>query len=191
MTDGPHRTLPMRSAWKGFAYRADNQSYSAEEVAELVCPALASDWQSEVRPSLLHSATLILEESAQQGLFGNEVHEINCLRSSCDSPLAAAFCDAVKNVLIDGLRGPDAVEQAIRTSLVDRALCQIRAVEEHYMRRSDRVRASSVRLRLEEAVNCTSFDALVKAISSGLSIIRRFEPKVRDDLDDGVQLCAR
>lgn len=191
MSDGPHRSLPLRRAWKRFAGRADNLSFTAQEVAEMVCPAIADDWRSEVRPGLVKAVASVLEEPTQQGLFACDMEELRRLRAGCDSPFAAAFCDAAKDVLSDGARGQEALENAIGSAFLDRSLCQVRSVEEHYLRKAGRDRAANVRARLEEAVKHASFGELAKVIAQGASTARRFEPSVRDGLDDGVQLCPQ
>lgn len=188
MSDGPHRSLPLRPAWKRFAGCADNISFSAEEVAEMVCPAVADDWRSEIRPGLIHAIASILDEPVQKGFFAGDIAEVARLRARCDSPFAAAFCDAAKDALLDGIRGTEALERAIESSCQDRSLCQVRSVEEHYLRKSGRNRAANVRTRLEEAVQKASFRELSKAIAQGVSTARRFDPPARDGLDDGVQL---
>jgi len=36
MSDGPHRTLPMRRGWKRLAKRADKSAFNAEDVKDAV-----------------------------------------------------------------------------------------------------------------------------------------------------------
>lgn len=48
MSDGPHRSLPMRKPWRELAMRGDKAAYSASEVAEAATNALASDFKMEV-----------------------------------------------------------------------------------------------------------------------------------------------
>jgi hypothetical protein len=178
----------MRHAWKRLAERADNSSFTADQVAEAVCPALADDWRAEVPASLVEAVASVLGEGTQAGLFAGDTDELGRLRVACDSPLAAAFVDAAGDVLVDGLRGPQAIEQAVEAALQDRALREIRSVEEHYLRKSPRARAVNVRARLESSVARASFDELARAISKGEAFVRRFKPVRRDGLDEGVPL---
>ena len=55
MSDGPHRSLPMRKPWKDLAMRGDKAAYSASEVAEAATNALASDFKMEVSWELTQS----------------------------------------------------------------------------------------------------------------------------------------
>src|SRR5665213_1002851 len=53
MSDGPHRSLPMRKPWRELAKRGDQGTYDAEQVAEAAAGALASDFKNEVKWSLI------------------------------------------------------------------------------------------------------------------------------------------
>ena len=46
MSDGPHRTLPMRHAWKQLAKRADKSANDSRDVADAICPTLVANWVS-------------------------------------------------------------------------------------------------------------------------------------------------
>jgi hypothetical protein len=75
MSDGPHRTLPMKPRWKQLAQRAHGRTYSLEEVSEAYAPALAGDWISEVRNPLLKAIQTAVVESDQGQLFSNQAIE--------------------------------------------------------------------------------------------------------------------
>lgn len=188
MSDGPHRTLPMRAAWKSLAERADNPNYSAEQVAEAVCAALAGDWRAEVSASLVQAVGSVFDDGEQSGLFTGDVEELARIRAGCDSPLAAAFVDAAADALADGLRGREAIREALEAALQDRALREFRSVEEHYLRKSPQARAANVRGRLESALGLAAVSDLARTITQGASTSRRFMPAKRDGLDEGVPL---
>ena len=40
MSDGPHRSLPMRRGWKHVAERGDKPAFTTEDIAEAIVPAL-------------------------------------------------------------------------------------------------------------------------------------------------------
>ena len=48
MSDGPHRSLPLRPGWKRTAERADTPAYEATEVTRAASRALEDDWRAEV-----------------------------------------------------------------------------------------------------------------------------------------------
>lgn len=188
MSDGPHRTLPMRPAWKALAERADNVNFTPEQVAESMRPALIGDWQAEVPKALVDAVASVLGDGLQAGLFAGDKEELNRLRAGSDSPLVAALVDAAGDVLADGGRGPEAIEQAVEAALLDRALREIRSVEEHYLRRSASGRAANVRARLEGSVAQASIGELARSIVQGVTAAGRFRPAKRDGLDEGVPL---
>ena len=63
MSDGPHRSLPMRPAWKKLAERADKAAFSAEEVRDALPAALAEDWRKEIPDSIVWKVREILSDS--------------------------------------------------------------------------------------------------------------------------------
>ncbi len=48
MSDGPHRSLRKRLAWRKVAEVSDNRAFTREEIAEKVARALADDWRTDV-----------------------------------------------------------------------------------------------------------------------------------------------
>jgi hypothetical protein len=48
MSDGPHRSLPMRRGWKRVAERGDKRAYASEEVSEAIIVALEQDCRQEM-----------------------------------------------------------------------------------------------------------------------------------------------
>src|SRR6267142_7186561 len=53
MSDGPHRSLPMRPGWKRVAERAHNRNYDAQQVQEALLAALAKDCRIELSPAFI------------------------------------------------------------------------------------------------------------------------------------------
>ena len=188
MSDGPHRSLPMRRAWKTLAAQADNKAFTLDHVAEAACFALAGDWQMEIPPTVVKAVASVFGDEAQTGLFTGDIQALTRLRTDSGSPLMAAFIDAAADVITDGLRGPQAIERAIEATLLERALRELRAVEEHFLRRSPRDRAVNVRVRLENSVALAPLGELARAIAKGAASVRRFQPEKRDGLDEGVPL---
>jgi hypothetical protein len=178
----------MRQGWKALAERADNPNFTPDQVAEAVCPALADDWRAEVATSLVDAVASVLGDGEQSGLFVGDADELARIRARCDSPLAAAFVDAASDVLVDGIRGPEAIRQAVEAALLDRSLRESRSVEEHYLRKSDQARAANMRQRLEGAVGLAALGDLARVIGQGASTARRFTPAKRDGLEEGVPL---
>jgi hypothetical protein len=60
MSDGPHRSLPMRAGWKRTAEQADKPAYSAAEVSDAMCRAVEDDWRAEISDSCVRRLGQIL-----------------------------------------------------------------------------------------------------------------------------------
>lgn len=189
MSDGPHRSLNMRPAWKRLAEVADNRNYTTEDVCERYPEALASDWRSEVPDSIIKGARDIVAES-QESLFGDQrPAKIEALQSDAAGfPLAGVLLDCINDALSSGLTGTDALVEGTNKALQDRAARSVRQVEEHYNRESNARRAEHVRERFEGAVVQTDLKGLAEKLvgpGNGISI-----PKAqkRKGIEDGVPL---
>src|SRR5919202_1357737 len=125
MSDGPHRSLPMRRPWKRLAARADVPSYSPAEVAEALRSALVAGWSSEVTPSLLRRVGMLTEEG---GLFVEQAdRDLTLLRgTAAASPLAGLLIDCTRDALAEGLRGERATVFAVEAALPELALRGVR-----------------------------------------------------------------
>ena len=189
MSDGPHRSLPMRRAWKELAKRADKRAYDAAQVQEAMLHALASDWKNEVSPALV----LALREvfSGRDNSLG--LREIALDQLEAAKPLAAgsvfgtnavSWCvRAVKERRLDKAAFYEAIGSAIR----ERGFAASRQVEEHYLRESSHKRADHVGTRVESALAAFSDVALATtAVEPRPS--RRTGLTKRTDLNDGVSL---
>jgi hypothetical protein len=188
MSDGPHRTLPLRRKWKIVTERADVEAYSAGEVAEALCPALASDWRAEVSASLFRALAGLFERGDQTNLVPNGAQDFAALRAGAQSPLEALLVDVSCDVLRDGRRGNDALLGAVHDSLTERALASIRQVEEHYLREAPERDPSGVRTRLEASIAAAPIAELARALVEGKPTTKDFRTKKRDGVDDGVSL---
>src|SRR6266576_3022238 len=67
MSDGPHRSLPMRSWWKQAALRADRSAFDLTECAEAIEVALEREFSEELRPVFLKGLN---DAHEKPGLFG-------------------------------------------------------------------------------------------------------------------------
>jgi hypothetical protein len=187
MSDGPHKTLPLRPSWRKLAERADNESFTAEQVSEAVCPALAGDWRAEISDATLKAVSACVGDSPQLGLFASQA-ELLRLRAQCGSPMAALLVDAACDAVADGLVGREAMEKAIADALSERAIRGSRQVEEHYLRKSSGRRAARVRARLNSCAGAPAIASLARAIAQGTGTARQFKPTKHDGLDQGVAL---
>jgi hypothetical protein len=189
MSDGPHRSLPMRLAWKKVAERADMASCPQAQVEEAVCPALAADWHGEIPDKLLPELRAALCVEATGVLFPDQTErDLDTLRSKATSPLAGLVIDYTRQAVTEGLRGEAALNFAVSSALQERALCGLRQVAEHYHRKVGFERTENVAGRLGAALGAASIDRLARDLMGGQPSPMSRAPAKRDGIDEGVPL---
>lgn len=162
MSDGPHRSLPMRKAWKELAMRADQKTYDLAQVSEAAPYALASDWRNEVSASLLKAIKNVF--AGQGNSLGMREIALDQLEKA--KPLAAGSVFGASAVawavqlVHEGRTDSNALYDVVGLAAKERAYAGIRQVEEHYLRESHERRADGVRSRLEGAISGISVTQL-------------------------------
>lgn len=189
MSDGPHRSLPLRKAWKELAKRGDQSVYDAEQVAEAAAGALVSDFKNEIKWSLVdllksiftgQDNSLMLPEIAIQELE-------NARTQAAGSVFGMNAVSWSIELISEGKFGLDAFYEAIGLAAKMRGFANVRQVEEHYIRESNQRRAKYVTGRLTSAITNFSETRLGSLlVSSELTGARR--PKKKQHLDEGVPL---
>jgi hypothetical protein len=186
MSDGPHRSLPMRPGWKKVAEYTDNEVFALEDVRGAILAAVEQDWRKEISPSVigciqdvLGGATLFNEDSLRA------FEDLR--RSVAGSALGSALLDHVAYTVSDGKSGDAALQEAVTRTLTDWSARCARQVEEHYLRKSSAATTKNVRSRIKEGIQLVPFTALTSRLLSPEST-----PALRlakhDGLDDGVPL---
>ena len=84
MSDGPHRSLPMRPAWKKAAERADKPAYSAQAVREAISQAVESDWRAEVSDSCVRNLSEIFGDRQLPLLKDSRAAQFAAIRRSLE-----------------------------------------------------------------------------------------------------------
>ena len=161
MSDGPHRSLPMRRHWKDLAERAAKAAYSVDQVCEMLPYALKKD----LREVPLAAVRDILGGAPQGALFPNErIEQLEAVRqASRRSAASNAVIDYAIQAVGDGLTGDAAFRATLENACEERARSGFRSVEEHYHREATARSARYVRDRLDAARQQCDF----KAIASG------------------------
>ncbi len=137
MSDGPHRSLPMRLGWKKVAACGDNRAFAPEEVSECVVPALEADCREEISPTFLDSFNALYDT-----LFRvNPESELESLSDLAGSGLERRVLENAKRLAAQGETGPDAPVKAVTNTLMDHAARCSKQVEEHWLRESTERRA--------------------------------------------------
>lgn len=186
MSDGPHRSLPMRKAWKELAKRADQRTYDLEQVSAAVPSALAGDWKNEVSAPLL-SAIKNVFEGKDNSLRLPEI-ALDQLEAARDLAAGSTFgANAVawaEQLVHEGRMDGDALYDVVGLAAKERAYAGFRQVEEHYLRESHERRADGVRSRLEGAMSGLSVTHLGRTILEPLA--RGNAPRKQTNIDAGV-----
>lgn len=187
MSDGPHRSLPMRKGWKRVAESADNEAFSAAEVREAIVPALEEDCREISREFIRGLRKVSLEQEGS--LFKSDpTPSLEGLRDLASAGLARVVFDYAIKHAANGQAAKDIAQKAMTDALVDRAARGMRQVEEHYCRESTAPRANQVRERIEKAIGGANIGGLAKRILEPDSNGAASPAPKRDGLDDGVEL---
>lgn len=191
MSDGPHKSLNMNNGWKKLAQRADQTAFESDAVAEKVIPALDEDWREDGCGELVRNIRNLLGDTRQTSLFGNQkAAELETARRdlAAGHGLRRLVLDHVIQALAKGREGADALHQGINNALCERAARGALQVEEHYIRRSNDVRAADVRTRINEAVSRAPIDGYARHAAGLDAQGPSRQSQKQQDVDDGVRL---
>lgn len=189
MSDGPHKSLGMRSGWKKFANRCDFASYEADQRNEALGEALAGDWQAERCNEFMDEIRAALNAGPQGNLFETPESRLEALKdiSGAGYPLRRMLLDNIEQSIEQGRSVDDAIFGGTKNTLIDRSLRGMRDVDEHYKLKSTDRRAAKVRGRIEECISQHSYVGLTRSLLKIGGSSSPPSPK-RDSLDDGVRL---
>jgi hypothetical protein len=188
MSDGPHRSLPMRRGWKRVAECGDNRAFASEEISRAMIPALEQDCRSEIAPEFLDAISDVFRNQ-QPSLFKNPLApQLAVLRPNAGYGIGRVLLEHAIQVAERGGTGAEGLVEATTNALTDRAARGARQVEEHYCRESTSPRAQKVRERIEDAIGGAGITGLARQVlkldprpSSPASLKQQ-------GLDDGVRL---
>ncbi len=186
MSDGPHRSLPMRPWWRRLAERADKCAFSEDEVAEALVPALEAECRKELAPTFLQGLQSV---SAEPGLFGPaEVPQFGNLSAQAPSGLARRVFENFAVLSPAEAAQPNCLVRALENAIHGEAQRYFRQIEEHYRRNSSARRAQRERDRLNDALGRASIGAVAQKLlrPDGPRDVSRVQAKT--GIDDGVRL---
>lgn len=187
MSDGPHRSLPMRRGWKRVAKSADNQAFGTDEIRDAILPALEEDCRGEISPEFFGSLRRVCEDQ-ETSLFKTDVApSLEALRNAAGAGLARVVLHYALQQAARGNSAKDIPENALKDALMDRAARGARQVEEHYCRESTTPRANRVRERIEQAIGSADIGGVARRFLDPESKSETQAPR-RKGLDDGVKL---
>jgi hypothetical protein len=164
MSDGPHRSLPMRRHWRDLAERAATPAFNAEQVAEAFPVAL----KIEFREAPLAKIRDILGGSPQTSLFKEDrAVQLEAARSDCRGSAAGnRLIDSALEVNANGLTGDAALRTALENALDAHARSGCHQIEEHY-RRQEPQSTADMRARLKAALDQCAQSEVASELISG------------------------
>lgn len=165
MSDGPHRALPMRPAWKRVAERADNSAHDLTEVTDAIADAVVPDFHTDMTSALMGELRKIVD-GKQDPLFKEE--NLNALarakRDHAIEPRARDFVDRVMAAIAGGKSGLAALRAAVEQSARQAIASCLRQIEEFYRRETRASRSFNMRARLSRAARGLVMDGIVQRI---------------------------
>ncbi len=185
MSDGPHRSLPMRQHWKKLAERLEKSSYTPEEIDEAWLFALKKDFSG----APLSEIRAILVGNGQRSLFKeNHAAQLDSMRQNCRGSVAEnTLIDCAIEADANGMIGDYALHHALTSTLEAHVRSHYRQIEEHYYRKP-LAKGPQVRERLHEAYTRFSRDTFASELMSNpQSNSGHLLPK-RTGIDEGPQL---
>jgi hypothetical protein len=189
MSDGPHRSLQMRRAWKELAKRGDQRTYDSDQVAEAATHALASDFKNEVSATLVSALkNVFTRRDNSLGLPEIALQQLDEAKALAAGSVFGMNAVAWSIQLVHENRvDKDALYEAVGLAAKERGFANTRSVEEHYLRQSNQRRADGVSARLQSAISALSEGKLGSMLVDPPPTAAR-GPRKRTDLNDGVPL---
>ncbi|QRI63773.1 hypothetical protein JQ506_01805 [Shinella sp. PSBB067] len=193
MSDGPHRSLPLRPKYRRMAERAYKPAFSLQEVCEAAEAALVQDASIEVRNVIRELIDIV--DGAD--LFSRQLDEVQRrLQELRDDPavhpLAANAIDCTEMAVRQGLEGRAAIEDGIATALCERLDANGRTTEEHYLSERGNRASRTIRDRMTDVSASMSaggsFTRIARSLMGDRSVPVLRAPASRSGLDDGVAL---
>jgi hypothetical protein len=164
MSDGPHRSLPMKRAWRIVAERADNRAFGIDEICTAMIPALARDCRDEMSPEFTSRIRGLFERQETLLIKDDIALALEALRHGAGVGIGRRLIESVARISTDAVASVRTLVKALAAVLQERAARSSRQIEEHSLRKSTAPRASSVRARLEQATADAPFYALARQV---------------------------
>lgn len=184
MSDGPHRSLPMRPWWKQAALRADKSAFDVNECAAALEVALARELTAELRPAFVKG---LKDAHEEPGLFA-ATESIHLQKLKPETPLERRVMDNLAVLSAEEAVDVNSFVSAVANAIRNEAPRFNRQIEEHYLRKSGLGHSRRERARLDDATTRADIEGLA------LRLLRpdrsRTAPALRKKtgLDDGVSL---
>lgn len=154
MSDGPHRCVNMRKAWKNAAQAAASDAFSDDEVQERVLRAVRNDWTKEVPAAFMIELRRVFGAEEQGSLLPPTMSAaVELVGLVPGSAFVAALAECAEDAAARGLCGEAAIADITTAALEDRAERSLRHIQEIYQRESTLDHARHVMGRVSGPLN--------------------------------------
>ncbi|KQV41236.1 hypothetical protein [Rhizobium sp. Root1204] len=193
MSDGPHKSLPLRPRYRKLAEWASKPAFAITQLCEAAEAALLRDATIELAPAMRQFMSIVDGNDLFSRLPDLVQGQLSQLRDDpAIQPLAASAIECAQMAVHAGLNGRDAVREAVATALTERLSANSRSSEEHYLVKEGRGASLDIRVRLAQTVDAMdangSFSRMALSIIGDTSATVLRAPSVHDGLDEGVPL---
>lgn len=189
MSDGPHRSLPLRPRWKRVAECADKDVFSEDTARQWLDAAIHADFSAEVSDQLIKGLRAIFCDSDQASFLPVPCDDVENLRLLTNgTPLASLVVDCAVAVASAGQVGEAALDVALTDAVQELVERNRRGMEEHYRRESGPRRSGHFKDRINSIQNGHSASAVVSQIMSGAKARVTRRPPKQSGIEDGVPL---
>jgi hypothetical protein len=190
MSDGPHKSLNMRRAWKRLAKVLDNPNSSDDGIRECLEDAHAKDWRKENVEPTLKQIVRILDDDQASMFKEITLEKLDELRTKAGgSPMAMLLIDCVSDEVSKESVSTDTVRKGLESTLMERNARHAREMEEHYRRQSTDWRARRLTNRFSEFATEENFSGYARRLrGEEVSASTHHAPSKRTGIDDGVSL---
>jgi len=190
MSDGPHKSLPMRNGWRKLAERGANTHFDADEIGAAVPDAIGDDWVQEGCDQAVRELRQILTDNRQGSLFDQAREDrVEALKgvSAQGSPFRRMIIESIIQASESNPDPATALRTGVESALAQRLLRGSFQVEEHYLRSGDAA-ASTIRARIAEGIAKVPPASLADHFLSPKGSPSLPHSEKRDGLDDGPRL---
>jgi hypothetical protein len=186
MSDGPHRSLPLRRHWKSLLERIITPSFSSHEVVEALSNALISD----LREAPVAEVLRILQGDGQPSLFHeNCAEQLEAIRRTCPgSTPGNILLECAIEANANGLTGHQAALMTLE-NVFDALFQSARNSIEEHCKRKEPWSGMNIRTRLKDARKDVSLVGLISEVMPGMAATNnKHRLAKRTGLDDGPRL---
>jgi hypothetical protein len=185
MSDGPHKSLPMKPKWRSVAERAYNSAFGIDEISTAILPALARDCHDEMSPRFIEGLRGLCERD-ETLLFTSDVSErVEELRPEAGNGIGRRVLEHFERFAAKESVTVNTAVKAIECAGAERMAKSNRQIEEHTLRKVNVSRANDVRSRLEQATATTPLTSLARQVLKLDDIGTARSSAKRDGLEEG------